>query len=76
MSGKRYGYARRSVASDSYIDNLESQRRVLVECEQVLEDVGSEASWNRPGLNRLKVCTSNIAHEPPSGVRHRTSPLN
>ena len=27
---------------------------MLADCEQVFEDVGSWASWNRPGLNRLK----------------------
>ena len=27
---------------------------MLADCEQVFEDVGSGASWNRPGLNRLK----------------------
>ena len=47
VSGKLFGYARVSVASDS--NNLENQRRVLVDCEQVFEDVGSGASWNRPG---------------------------
>ena len=51
---RAYGYARMSVASDAYANNLESQRRVLADCEQVFEDVGSGASWNRPGLNRLK----------------------
>ena len=54
MSGKLFGYARVSVASDADANNLENQRRVLADCEQVFEDVGSEASWNRPGLNRLK----------------------
>ena len=54
MSGKLFGYARVSVASDADANNLENQRRVLVDCEQVFEDVGSGASWNRPGLNRLK----------------------
>ena len=43
-----------SVASDADANNLENQRRVLADCEQVFEDVGSGASWNRPGLNRLK----------------------
>ena len=43
-----------SVASDAYVNNLETQRRVLTDCEQVFEDVGRRASWNRPGLNRLK----------------------
>ena len=43
-----------SVASDADANNLETQRRVLADCEQVFEDVGSGASWNRPGLNRLK----------------------
>ena len=54
MSGKLFGYARVSVASDADANNLENQRRVLADCEQVFEDVGSGASWNRPGLNRLK----------------------
>ena len=54
MSGKLHGYARVSVASDADANNLETQRRVLADCEQVFEDVGSGASWNRPGLNRLK----------------------
>ena len=35
-------------------NNLNAHRRVLADCEQVFEDVGSGASWNRPGLNRLK----------------------
>ena len=43
-----------SVISDADANNLENQRRVLADCEQVFEDVGSGASWNRPGLNRLK----------------------
>ena len=51
---KTVGYARVSVASDADANNLENQRRVLADCEQVFEDVGSGASWNRPGLNRLK----------------------
>ena len=54
MSGRLFGYARVSVASDADANNLENQRRVLTDCEQVFEDVGSGASWNRPGLNRLK----------------------
>ena len=36
-----------SVASDAYVNNLENQRRVLADYEQVFEDVGSGASWNR-----------------------------
>ena len=39
-------------ASDD--DNLSTQRRVLADCEQVLDDVGSGVSWNRPGLNLPK----------------------
>ena len=54
MSGKLLGYARVSVASDADANNLENQRRVLADCEQVFEDVWSGASWNRPGLSRLK----------------------
>ena len=51
-SGRLFGYARVSVASDA--DTLSTPRRALSDCEQVFEDVGSGASWNRPGLNRLK----------------------
>ena len=51
MTGKLLGYARVSVSSDADANNLENQRRVLADCEQVFEDVGSGASWNRPGLN-------------------------
>ena len=29
-----------SVASDAYVDNLETQRRVLADYEQVFKDVG------------------------------------
>ena len=54
MSGRLFGYARVSVASDIDANNLETQRRLLADCEQVFEDVGSGASWNRPGLNRLR----------------------
>ena len=54
MSGRLFGYARESVAGDADTNNLENQRRVLANYEQVFEDVGSGASWNRPGLNRLK----------------------
>ena len=52
MCGKLFGYARVSVASDADANNLENQRRVLADCEQVFEDAESGASWNRPGLNR------------------------
>ena len=41
MSGKLFGYARVSVASDADANNLENQRRVLADCEQVFEDVGA-----------------------------------
>ena len=54
MSGRLFGYARVSIASDADANNLETQRWVLADCEQVFEDVGSGASWNWPGLNRLK----------------------
>ena len=33
-----------SVASDAYANNLENQRRVLADCEQVFEDVDNGAS--------------------------------
>ena len=39
MSGSLFGYARVLVASDS--NDLETQRRVLADCAQVFEDVGS-----------------------------------
>ena len=58
MSGKLFGYARVSVASDADSNNLENQRRVLADCEQVFEEVGSRASWNRTGLNRLTAASS------------------
>ena len=45
MSGKLFGYARVSVASDA--SNLKTQHQVLAACEQVFEDVGSGMSWNR-----------------------------
>lgn len=54
MNGRLFGYAHESVASDADSNNLENQRRLLYDCEQVFEDVGSGASWNRPGLNRLE----------------------
>ena len=54
VSGKLFGDARVSVASDADANNSENQRRVLVDCEQVFEDVGSGASWKRLGLNLPK----------------------
>ena len=41
-------------ASDADANNLENERGVLADCEQVFEDVGSGASWNRPRLIRPK----------------------
>ena len=38
MSGRFYGYARVSVASDADTNNLETQRRVLADCEQLFVD--------------------------------------
>ena len=35
MSGKPFGYAGVSVTSDADSSNLEKQRRVLADCEQV-----------------------------------------
>ena len=66
MSGKLYGYACVSVASDADANNLETQRRVLADCEQVFEDMGSGASGNRPRLNRLKVALQQ--HPPDLGL--------
>ena len=53
MRGNLFGYASASVAGDADASNLENQRRVLAERKQVFDDMGSWASWNRPGLNRL-----------------------
>ena len=39
-------------AGDADANNLENQRRVLADCVQVFEDVGSGASWNRTEPNR------------------------
>ncbi len=36
MSGRLFGYVRVSVASDADANNLENQRRVLADCEQVV----------------------------------------
>ena len=58
MNGRVFGYARVSVASEADANNLENPRRLLVECEEVFEDVGSGASWNRTGLNLLKAASS------------------
>ena len=54
MSGKFQGYARRKASSDAYPTYLETQRRLEANCEQILSDGGSGASWSRPGLIRLK----------------------
>ena len=43
MSGKPHGYAHTAVTSNADANDLETQRRVLAYCEQVLEDVGSGA---------------------------------
>ena len=53
MRGKLFGYARTSVAGDADVSNLENQRRVLAERKQVLDDMGSWASWDQLGLNRM-----------------------
>ena len=50
MSGRLFGYARVSVASDADANNLNTQRRVLADYEQVFKDVGRGASvldWSR-----------------------------
>ena len=47
-----------SVARDAYANNLSTQRRAPADCEQVFEEVGSRASWNRTGLNRLTAASS------------------
>ena len=49
MSVRLFGYARVSVAREADANNLENQRLVLADCERVFEDVGSGASWIRPG---------------------------
>ena len=53
---KLFGYARVSVGNDA--NNLETQRRVVADCEQGFKDVGSGASWNRPRLYRRKAALS------------------
>ena len=40
MSGRLFGYARVSVAREVDANNLESQRRVLADCEQIFENCG------------------------------------
>ena len=50
MSGKLFGYARVSVASNADANNLSTQRRVLVDCEQVFEGVGGGPSEFRAWL--------------------------
>ena len=50
MSGKLFGYARVSMASDADAKNLHTHRWVPADCEQVFEEVGSGASvldWSR-----------------------------
>ncbi len=50
MSENLFGYARVSVASDTYANNLHTHRWVPADCEQVFEDVGSGVSvleWSR-----------------------------
>ena len=54
MNVSPFGFARALVASDTDGNNLENQRRLLADCEQVNEDLGRGASWNRPGLNCLR----------------------
>ena len=49
MSARRFMYARVFVARNAEAYNLENQRRLLVEREQVIEEVGSGSSWNWPG---------------------------
>ena len=46
MSGKLFGYARGAEVRDVYANNPETKRRVLSDCEQVFEDVGSGARLN------------------------------
>lgn len=53
MNGRLLGDVRVSVASGADSNNLETQRRMLADCQQVFENWGA-ASWNWLGLNRLK----------------------
>ena len=53
MSENIYEYDHVSAASDAGASDMETQRRALADCEQVFEDLGSGASWNRPRLNPL-----------------------
>ena len=55
MTGSLFGYARVTVASDGDANNQHGDhRRFLADCEQIFGDVGSGASWNRFGVNRLR----------------------
>ena len=68
MHGKLFGYARTSVARDADANTLENQYRVLAERKQVVENMGSWASWNRSELNRLEAalqpgeCVNGVVH--------------
>ena len=62
MSGRLYGYARVSVASDADANNSETQRPALADCEQVFEGVGSGPVRNS-GFDWLYRC---MIHSPPS----------
>ena len=53
MSGKLFGYAPVSVASNVDTNNLSTQRRVLAACELLFEDIGS-GPLESAGLNWLK----------------------
>ena len=52
MIGKLYRYARASLATDAYANNLETQRRVLTYCEQVFVDVGIGALLRRASISK------------------------
>ena len=47
-----------SGTSEADPNNLETERRVLADCEQVFEDVSSGAYWNRPGLSSQRATLS------------------
>ena len=51
----------RPCAGASDANNLSTQCRVLVDCEQVFENVGSGASWNRAGVERVKATGKHLS---------------
>ena len=49
MNGRLFGYTRVSVSNDAGANNLENQRRMLADCEQVFEDMARGPSGTGRG---------------------------